>query len=506
MKSRNPAFENSLACLQHPLTLLSIAILLLNDHVLKVVSPSWLTGKLSDFAGLFFFPFIVAAGLSLALAKFNLSRQRIGQIVFGIVAIWFTLLKTSPLVNSLTAQLASLFIGAPTRLILDWTDLFALASLWPAWVMWNQSPKPIVLQRAYIALTVGVVACVASSPKPPPFDSIGTVAYHDGVLYAGSSDYFYTVKSTDLGNSWDWIDYQNDDILSNHELPIQACDPIDSQICYRVDGTDKVLISNNRGKSWQTAWAIPQNRQEYVFHVSGNTTTHDLLIVDEGNSRYLFVAMGTHGILRRQLPNGDWVQLGVEEVQPTPFYAPNILSAINNTGKELAIWLGVAFLALLISHVAIWNKLVGDKKVIDLLAWIYFTFNFAMAFIIVELVIIIVTSLALETFFLAPPLIPLHLDESPGMLAIVLAIVALLTWLLIRTNKWVLKIAVDQNVKSRIVLYSALTLISVLVFGYLPWPLWALGIIERYQLALTISVLASGLITAACYYLIRNAK
>ena len=59
MKSKNPAFENSLACLQHPLTLLSIAILLLNDHVLKVVSPSWLTGKLSDFAGLFFFPIIV---------------------------------------------------------------------------------------------------------------------------------------------------------------------------------------------------------------------------------------------------------------------------------------------------------------------------------------------------------------------------------------------------------------------------------------------------------------
>jgi hypothetical protein len=511
MKSKNTAFENSLACLQHPLTLLSIAILLLNDHVLKVVSPSWLTGKLSDFAGLFFFPFIVAAGLSLALSKFDLSRQRIGQIAFGLVAVWFVLLKTVPFVNSLTAQFASLFIGAPARLVLDPTDLIALIVLLPAWRVWSNLSKTVALRKAYVSLVVGVIACLASSPKLPPFDSVRALEYQNGILYAESA-YDGLVKSTDGGNSWNWLDYQKDEIesiygmFSNRELPIQACDPIQRQTCYMVDGTPIVSISNDKGKSWQIAWEIPPDRREYVIHVSENITTQDLIIVDESDSRYLFIAMGKHGILRRQLPDGDWIQLGVEEAQPTPFYAPNILSAINNTGKELAIWLGVAFLALLITHVAIWIKFTADKKVINLLGWIYFTFNFAMVFIIVELLIVFAVSLLLDLFPLSPQLIPLHLDEPFGLFAIVLAISTLLVWLLMRTNKWVLKIAVDQNARSRVVLYCAFTLIGVLLFGYLPWPLWALGIIERYQLTLTISILASGLITATGYYLIRNAK
>jgi len=51
----------ALRCLRHPATLISISLLLFNDHVLKIAAPSPLTGKLSDFAGLFFFPFLLAA-------------------------------------------------------------------------------------------------------------------------------------------------------------------------------------------------------------------------------------------------------------------------------------------------------------------------------------------------------------------------------------------------------------------------------------------------------------
>lgn len=47
--------------LAHPLSLLAVGLLLLNDHLLKHIAPSVLTGKLSDFAGLFFFPFLAAA-------------------------------------------------------------------------------------------------------------------------------------------------------------------------------------------------------------------------------------------------------------------------------------------------------------------------------------------------------------------------------------------------------------------------------------------------------------
>jgi hypothetical protein len=44
-----------------PCVLLAIALLVLNDHVLKSAAPGAVTGKLSDVAGLVFFPLLLAA-------------------------------------------------------------------------------------------------------------------------------------------------------------------------------------------------------------------------------------------------------------------------------------------------------------------------------------------------------------------------------------------------------------------------------------------------------------
>ena len=53
------AFAGS--ALLHPVVLGAVALLLLNDHVLKARWPSWWTGKLSDVAGLAFFPLLLQA-------------------------------------------------------------------------------------------------------------------------------------------------------------------------------------------------------------------------------------------------------------------------------------------------------------------------------------------------------------------------------------------------------------------------------------------------------------
>jgi hypothetical protein len=47
--------------LLHPVSLAAIALLIVNDHVLKAAWPGALTGKLSDLAGLAFFPLLLAA-------------------------------------------------------------------------------------------------------------------------------------------------------------------------------------------------------------------------------------------------------------------------------------------------------------------------------------------------------------------------------------------------------------------------------------------------------------
>jgi len=46
--------------LLHPITLAAIALLLVNDHLLKERFPGLITGKLSDAAGLTFYPLLVA--------------------------------------------------------------------------------------------------------------------------------------------------------------------------------------------------------------------------------------------------------------------------------------------------------------------------------------------------------------------------------------------------------------------------------------------------------------
>lgn len=55
--------------LLHPLPLAAIAVLVLNDHLLKPAFPGLVTGKLSDVAGLAFFPLFLVALWELARSR-----------------------------------------------------------------------------------------------------------------------------------------------------------------------------------------------------------------------------------------------------------------------------------------------------------------------------------------------------------------------------------------------------------------------------------------------------
>jgi hypothetical protein len=128
--------------LAHPIALLSIALLVVNDHVLKAAMPGLITGKLSDIAGMIFFPLLVAAAIE------QLGIRRAGAIGISTIAtgIAFTAIKLSPEAGDLyrvafavvqwpvRAVLAALS-GSPTPslgragLVADPTDLVALVAL-----------------------------------------------------------------------------------------------------------------------------------------------------------------------------------------------------------------------------------------------------------------------------------------------------------------------------------------------------------------------------------------
>jgi hypothetical protein len=121
--------------LVHPFALTAIAVLVINDHLLKYEFPGWVTGKLSDFAGLIFFPLLlwalvhrgfvvglVATGAVFAAIKLWQPANEIGEWGFGI-ARW-------PLDAIATWSLPRL---GPASIVRDASDLIALPALAVAW-------------------------------------------------------------------------------------------------------------------------------------------------------------------------------------------------------------------------------------------------------------------------------------------------------------------------------------------------------------------------------------
>lgn len=144
---------------------LALALLVANDHYLKGANflPSWLTGKLSDFAGL-----IVAPVVAVACVRARSTVQR--GVVFAIVALTFASIKLDSSAARLVEQLL-LLLGVRSRIWADPTDLVALAVLPLAWNVLG-SPRVAVSSgeksrwRSRFAAALGAVGCIATSSGP----------------------------------------------------------------------------------------------------------------------------------------------------------------------------------------------------------------------------------------------------------------------------------------------------------------------------------------------------
>ncbi len=154
------------SALKHPVFWVALAVLLLNDHVFKGgdVLPAWLTGKLSDFAGL-----IVAPIVLVALLRARTDRRR--ALAMFIVGGWFVGANLFVPVAEATTALAAQ-IGLSWRFWVDSTDLVALAVLPLTWQIIRRA-RPLSRARLAerLALGFGVAACVASPPPEPTWNT-----------------------------------------------------------------------------------------------------------------------------------------------------------------------------------------------------------------------------------------------------------------------------------------------------------------------------------------------
>ena len=155
------------AALAHPAWWAAALLLLLNDHYLKgggVLAP-WLTGKLSDFAGLLMAPVVVAA----VVAPRSRRAFRLAHVAVGGV---FTLLKLSPACASAWCSLGGA-LGMTWRVVSDSTDLLALPMLLLSLRLFGSRWQPSRVLQAWQRVLatfgggVGLFGIVATSRLPP---------------------------------------------------------------------------------------------------------------------------------------------------------------------------------------------------------------------------------------------------------------------------------------------------------------------------------------------------
>lgn len=158
-----------LRALKHPAWIAALVVLAANDHLLKGsgLLPGWITGKASDFAGMFVAPALLALLL-------RARSKRAVALAHAVVALGFAVVKVWPAATH--ACEAALSLVVKSRMWTDPTDLVALPMVLLSWIVLaprmsaapSATPAPTsVAERALAAL--GAVACFATSaPSEPP--------------------------------------------------------------------------------------------------------------------------------------------------------------------------------------------------------------------------------------------------------------------------------------------------------------------------------------------------
>lgn len=342
--------------LGHPLVAGALAVLVLNDHVLKTWSAGQgilarsVTGKASDVAGVLLLAVLVGA----------LTGRRRASVL--AVAIGFTALKLSPAV----ADLAVPVLGGRTRT--DPWDLLALAALWPAdRLLGRLGDRPAFdLRPAWASLraTLGVAVVVlsvpamtATSPCPDPPTLALLVADEDGLLAAvgdsieiirarreaeeGTAEIpadettLQWYRSTDGGSAWSGVALTADRVRT-----VAAPEPVEEDClgdtCYRVE-RDEVQQRVGDGR-WERSFAhsgrVAQDLPTPLSCPDDERLTFQYLAVDDGA---VVVGNGTQGVIRR-VGTGNWERIPLGGLDPVD------LHPVPPFGTLLGVGLGLALL------------------------------------------------------------------------------------------------------------------------------------------------------------------
>ncbi len=339
--------RTALQALAAPLTLGAVVVLVLNDHVLKVAWPSFVTGKLSDVAGLVVAPVL----LTLALAVLRVPGAP--NVALALTAVGFTWVKTTVL-GAGAASAAWTWVWGPSLVLRDPTDLLALpALLVAALVLRRTAAQTPGDRRARMSVAAGalvlplmLVSVAATSPCYGPGDANSTVTVINGQWddqVAGREARFVLAGnfsgrlSVDRDGTMRPLTQGEEARLLDNGRPVAAaCDrsggrcwriPLDLSSSSSPDIGPVVEASSDGGRTWTIDYAMTEQQlrsvQESVGETCGETTVvraRYLSVLDSPEGARVAVAVTGADLLLRA-PDGTWTQHyggPVAEAEPEP--------------------------------------------------------------------------------------------------------------------------------------------------------------------------------------------
>lgn len=205
--------KNAFQVLTSPVYLLALAVLLLNDHVLKELAPGFVTGKLSDFAGLF-------ACAAFWAGLFPRRALAVCGAVGGLFILW-----KSPWAGPWIASWNALGVY-PLARVADPGDLVALGVL-PLAYRLSVHP-PVTARRPAAAVAVSLLSLVAfaATSRPhadfevPPDDPLRHLEFHGSLRQSRekleSCGYYFLSQAEPLRESR-WRSHIDLDVPAHYE-------------------------------------------------------------------------------------------------------------------------------------------------------------------------------------------------------------------------------------------------------------------------------------------------
>ena len=354
----SPSFrQRSASALTDPVTIGAVAILFLNDLVLKQIWPdSWLPGKLSDFAWLVFACPLLAFLMSLPMGRrATLDRPAFLAAYLGLPLLYLifnSFAAVHDLVLSGLLPLTSITSGSP----LDPSDslMIPLSMAVALWI-WYRSAGTALRCRlrprfAFACAVVAMVASVATSPSDVSENRWHVALNSEGAVVMEMPDPDLFI-SDDGGQSWVHSDYRPHAIArwggQEVEPPRGVYSVDEAGVWLRRPGADPELVLSAAFLSGGPArWAQLYSREGLNLSVNdpegGRAVSRPVNLVYHEPSDNVVVSFAAEGVVVGH-PGGSWTRTAVGQFQPTDFSYPALLVLL----FAGTFWLGVFSFAAL---------------------------------------------------------------------------------------------------------------------------------------------------------------